>query len=257
MPAPTLHVALVSNHPSVTPRELARVASAISVQVTRDLAPAWGISATVDPFHSLDDVPHTHMPVIVEADIDTPGAAGVHENEQDGSPFALVAYSPDWSLTASHETLEMLVDPSGSRLFPCTLDGQPVKVLAEVCDPSEDDAYAYSINGVKVSDFYYPSYLDPQGDLVCAKNSPLTPLGVLPGGYLSYVDASGTWHQITWFDGDTPTITTLGRLVKTGSWRSVIDKHVNARRAGIALPPVLASHTDTSLKAQIARLKAR
>jgi len=53
--------------------------------------------------------------VIIVADVK--GAAGVHL-DRNGQPFALVEYGQGWwSLTASHETLEMLADPWGNRLI--------------------------------------------------------------------------------------------------------------------------------------------
>jgi hypothetical protein len=42
-------------------------------------------------------------------------AQGIHLSEDNGQPFALTAYCDDWSLTTSHESIEMLVDPSGNR----------------------------------------------------------------------------------------------------------------------------------------------
>src|SRR5207244_12011882 len=58
----------------------------------------------------------------------------------DGQPYALVLYTQSWSLTASHETLEMLADPWGSRLVggSSIQAGQGrVRYLIEVCDPCE------------------------------------------------------------------------------------------------------------------------
>jgi hypothetical protein len=91
----------------------------------------------VDAFPTLEDVPIGYWPILVQEDINTPGAAGVHL-DKDGQPFALVQMSNSWSLTASHEMLEMLADPFGNRLVP----GQSpksrqgrVEFLVEVCDP--------------------------------------------------------------------------------------------------------------------------
>jgi hypothetical protein len=64
--------------------------------VARDLAPAWGVSATVDPFASLDDVPIGYWPLILSR-----GAlgrqAGVHLDES-GQPYAQVQLGERWSL---------------------------------------------------------------------------------------------------------------------------------------------------------------
>ena len=66
-------------------------------------------------------------------------------------PYALVLWDSGWSLTASHEGLEMLADPSGRRfrrgLSPKAGQGQ-VQFLVEACDPCEADRYAYVVNRV-------------------------------------------------------------------------------------------------------------
>ena len=134
-----LHVALVSETSELALADLLPVSAALQKQVTRDFGPIWDVEATVDPFASLDDVPLDYWPVMVRDDIGTPGAAGVHE-DNNGQPFALVQFSNEWSLTTSHEVLEMLADPFGRRVVagPSIKPKQGrVQYLVEVCDPSE------------------------------------------------------------------------------------------------------------------------
>ena len=116
----TPHVALVSESQSVALTDVSAVAAALQKQVTRDFGPVWGINATVDSFDSLESVPVDYWPVILRDDIDEPGAAGYHTDDQ-GQPFSLVQVDEKWPLTVSHETLEMLVDPFGNR----TVAGSP------------------------------------------------------------------------------------------------------------------------------------
>src|SRR5215813_3735429 len=117
MSALTRHLALVSESKKVSMGDLLRVAAALQKQAIRDLAPIWEISATVDAFEKLEDVPLGYWPMIIRDDIGESGAAGVHE-DKDGQPFALIMAGDldTWSLTASHEACEMLVDPFGNRL---------------------------------------------------------------------------------------------------------------------------------------------
>lgn len=157
-------IALISDTTKLKAADVSRVSAALQKQVTRDFAPIWGISATVDAFDRLEDMPVGYWPVIVMDDIEIAGAAGIHEDKH-GQPFALVTYGDDWALTASHECLEMLADPSGNRLAASASikKGQgKVNYLVEVCDPSEDTAFAYTVNGITVSDFYTPHYFDPK-----------------------------------------------------------------------------------------------
>ena len=188
-----VHVALVSEIQRISSGQLARVSAALQRQVTRDFGPIWGIRATVDAFGSLDDVPLGYWPVVILDQIDDPSALGYHQ-DQDGQPYALVVYTQSWSLTASHETLEMLADPWGNRLIGGSSikpDQGRVRYLIEVCDPCEAPQYAYRINGVLVSDFYTPSFFDSREssggryDFTRAIQSPKT---ILRGGYISWLD---------------------------------------------------------------------
>ena len=154
------HIALTTLTSRVDMGDLVEVAAALQNQATRDLGHIWGIAATVNAF-AYDQIPVGYWPVFVYDHV--PDAAGVHMTEQ-GQPYALVQYGPTWSLTASHECMEMLVDPSGMMTKPgpsIMPDQGRVEYLVEVCDPCESVSFAYSINGVTVSDFYTPHYFDP------------------------------------------------------------------------------------------------
>lgn len=223
-------VALVSETNQITPSDLSRVCAALQKQVTRDFSPIWEMSATVDAFVKLEDVPVGYWPIIVMDDINVSGAAGVHE-DKNAQPFALVTYGEDWALTASHECLEMLADPSGNRLSASSSikPGQnKVNYLVEVCDPSEDVANAYTVNGLSVSDFYTPHYFDPTtaGGVRYSYTGSITePRQVLPGGYLSWTDpATDEWWQCRYFTSKQE-IVSLGSPKRDGrSLRSMIDE---------------------------------
>jgi hypothetical protein len=222
-------LALVAETPRVSHSQLTRVSAALQKQAIRDFGPIWSVNATVDAFASLDDVPIGYWPIIVQDDIGQPGAAGVHLDEN-GQPYSLVEYSKSWSLTASHETLEMLADPFGNRLIagdsPEPGQGR-VEFLVEVADPVEDARFAYKVNGVLVSDFITPNYYDP----VAAPGVRYSfgghldgPRTIAQGGYLSWHDPDGDhWFQEIWFDAQ-PEFRDLGKLTnRVGSLREAID----------------------------------
>lgn len=81
------HVALVSETSRITAAKLAIASAAIQKQILRDFGPLWNISATVDAFPTLEDVPIGYWPVLIQDDIHTEGAAGIHE-DKDGQPLA-------------------------------------------------------------------------------------------------------------------------------------------------------------------------
>lgn len=222
-------VALVAEIPEVSPSQLTRFSAALQKQALRDFGPIWDVQATVDAFVRLEDVPVGYWPIVVEHGIGFPGAAGIHL-DKDGQPFALVEHSDSWSLTASHECLEMLADPFGDRLLAgqsAKEDQGRVEYLVEVCDPSEAQEFAYTANGVLVSDFYTPHFFDPvaaPGVRYSFTGAIEAPRTVLNGGYLSWHDpVSDHWWQQTWF-GAQPAFRDLG-LFQRGeqSLRQLVD----------------------------------
>ncbi len=231
------HVALVpdDNIGGALPlATLNKVAAALQKQATRDFGPIWGVTATVDAFGGLDDVPLGYWPIIVGQEQQNGG--GVHLTH-DNQPFALVDFTPDWTITASHECLEMLADPSGNRLVagdsPDTAHPGRVQFLVEVCDPCEAPSFGYTVNGVRVSDFYTPRFFDPAepaGAPAAARYDFMgritKPRQVLRGGYLSWRRGDGVWEQERFFAGTTPVFKELGRFDKSfGSLRSWIDSN--------------------------------
>ena len=199
------YVALVPYDAHVPMDELLRVSAALQTQVVRDLSPLWGVSATVSPFHSLDDVPPGYATLAVARELPE-DLHGFHLAEG-GQPFALVQHGKAWSLRASHELLEMICDPSGSRSAPSRsladeqraltgrdgTDQGEVEYLVEVCDPCQ--RASYTIDGLEVSDFVTPQYytaLESGGARYSFSGRIKTPLALLAGGYI-------TWRS--WPDG--------------------------------------------------------
>lgn len=224
------YIALVPEIKDFDLAELMRVAGALQKQATRDFGPVWEVSALVSPFASLDDVPIGYWPIIIKEDIGFAGAAGIHL-DKDSQPFSLVQFSAQWSLTASHECLEMLADPFGNRLIAgdSIKKGQGrVEYLVEVSDPSEDAKFAYTVNGVLVSDFYTPHYFDPKasaGVQYSFSGAIKEPRQVLPGGYLSWHEpVSDHWFQAQFF-GAKIKIADLGKIdASAQSLRAEIDR---------------------------------
>jgi len=253
-------LALVSESSSIALGDVMRVAAALQKQASRDLAPIWDITATVDAFEKLEDVPPGTWPMIVMDDIGFAGAAGIHL-DRDGQPFALITSSSDldrWALTASHESLEMLADPFGNRLVagdsPKPGQGR-VEFLVEVCDPSEAAQFGYSVNGILMSDFYTPRYFDPvvaSGVRYSFTGAITEPRQVQRGGYLSWHDpVSDHWWQETFFSGSAPAFRDLGVLTASaGSIRSQIDR-ITGPETAEAMEPARPAATAAGLVASV------
>jgi hypothetical protein len=197
-----MQIALVSRTNALPADELMEVSAALQKQVARDVGPLWGIQATVDGFSRIEDVPSDYWRVVVEDFAALGGEAGVHLAPHDGQPYARVPYSNMWPLVASHETIEMLVDPSLNRLRAGdAVDGSDhrVRYLVEVCDPCQAPEHGYTVNGVLVSDFAAPWYYDPVAVpgipySFCGRLS--APRDIAEGGYLTWFDPElDRWRQ--------------------------------------------------------------
>jgi hypothetical protein len=113
--------------------------------VTRDFAPKWGITCKVQKATS---IPKGAWAIVILDDPDEPNAAGYHDLTPDGLPLSKVFVAAgDVSVTASHELLEMLVDPAIN--CGCQQADQKTWVALEVCDAVEETTY--KIDGVTAS----------------------------------------------------------------------------------------------------------
>lgn len=133
--------------------------------------------------------------VILLSDSTDEDALGYHDQEIGGKPFLVVLPLLDaqdgvaWPTTVSHEILEALADPNCS-LSSVGSDGR-IRAL-EVCDAVEADSY--EIDGVPVSDFILPAWLEPVEGAIhfdymgrCK-----APGEIRPDGYCSFYE-KGEW----------------------------------------------------------------
>jgi hypothetical protein len=255
-----ISLALVVETKKASVTEIKEVSSAVQRQLSRDFGPIWGLEATIDAFRNLDDVPPGYWPIIVRDDFPGMNIIGIHLDQRN-QPFSLVRLSPTWSLTVSHEALEMVSDPWGNRLVPggSPLPGQGlVEFLIEVCDPVGGVAHAYTVNGHLVSDFYTPHYFDPvasPGVRYSFTGALQRPRDVLPGGYLSWREPSSQeWWQRDWVNRREPRFIRLGRLTEDGRpLRERIDSQLTMPDLYYGAPP---DHPNV-VAAQVRRVSAQ
>jgi hypothetical protein len=138
--------------------DLRRLVSALDKQLQRDFVPIWGYPATL---YVTDKPKPREWRIVFLDDSDAADALGYHDLTKDGQPVSKVfvktttAAKQKVSVTASHELLEMLIDP-GAQLWAQNSNGW--FYAYEVCDAVEDEEYV--IDGVAVSDFVYPSFFE-------------------------------------------------------------------------------------------------
>ena len=112
-----IQLGLIDTTETLDANIVAAVAAALNIQVMRDLPQFWPIQATVRHITDPARIPAGVWPVRIVASLPA-GAGGVHL-DQNNQPCAFVLATPDvdeWSVAASHETIEMLIDPWGNRL---------------------------------------------------------------------------------------------------------------------------------------------
>jgi hypothetical protein len=201
-------ISITNSSTVLTDAQIEAAVGALQKQVTRDFAPVWGADA------DLSFVPAGRLPpkgswsLVVLDDSDQADDLGYHDLTADGLPQGKIFAGSDlkggyhWTVTASHELVEMLADPDiNLNAFVQATGRTGVLLSYEVADACEADEYGYRIDGVLVSDFVYPAWFETFRAARSARFDHVghidKPLGILPGGYLSTFDvSSGTgWHQ--------------------------------------------------------------
>jgi hypothetical protein len=240
-----VHVAIVDKTNTVSPQDMALLAGALNSQIQNDVAPVWHVAATCGAY--ADVPPHT-WGIVIEQSLDQPGALGYH-TDANNQPISYIEMTPDYSVTCSHELLEMLVDPWGNRMhaalppqgsnfsdFGLKDVNERVYYLLEVCDPCENSSY--QTGGVLVSDFLTERWYR-SSPVACAEYSHTgycaQPRQVAEGGYVSFANTSGEWFQVFCVNGQLEK-QDLGNFNKAsfGGLREWVDQKAREHRAAHA-----------------------
>jgi hypothetical protein len=192
---------------------------AINRQIKEDFEPYWSMGATLrleGKTTKPDKVKNPDLRgdaiIYLWDQLDVDDALGYHDRNFRGIPYSFVFYEltkklgESWTVTLSHEALEMIADPEVNLLsagpHPKNQNREAL-YWYEVCDAVQGDTYL--IDGVEVSNFVLPLYFT-SGDEYKGRNdflgkkhgsTTLTSFGVNPGGYMGYVDpTNGKTDQI-------------------------------------------------------------
>ena len=205
-----IQISVINESTVLKDTEIIPVISVLQKQVTNDFRPAWGVDAELTFVPKNAVAPAGSWWLVVLDDSDQAGALGYHDLTSDGLPIGKVfaasdlKYGNSWTVTASHELLEMLADPNiNLTVFVQNANTTGRLYAYEVCDACEDDSLGYAIDNVLVSDFVYPAWFESfradgstQFDRV---NKIAAPLQLVSGGYIGVFDVTaGTgWQQQT------------------------------------------------------------
>jgi hypothetical protein len=150
----------------VSDRDARRAVAALRTQLRDHFAPAWGKGADLR-YVARGAKPRAEAWQLVLLD-QRDANYGFHELTRTGLPLGKVFVREanqtrlGWTCTASHELLELLVNPDTT--FGVLVEDRslgPRIYSYEVCDPVQDDRFGYEIDGVPVSDFVYPAWFEP------------------------------------------------------------------------------------------------
>jgi hypothetical protein len=197
---------------------------AINRQIEEDFEPYWsygaklrleGRSAKQPSKIDLADMRGDAI-IYLWDDLDIDDATGYHERNSRGIPYGFVftelsrELGENWTVTLSHEALELVGDPEVNLLAmgPHPAQKRDVFHWYEMCDAVQ--AETYEIDGIEVSNFVLPLYFTSsnerggRNDFLGRKHEgkTLRSFNVNPGGYVGFYDPRKRDHATFAIEGD-------------------------------------------------------
>ncbi len=212
MSFPTISVV---NFSDLADNEVQAAIRAVNRQIQEDFAPIWGAvwdlrlhGSSFDP-NDIDSLVEEFIQgeavLYLVDEPHLPGAAGYHAINGREMPYGFVFITDpnDWTVTLSHEALELIIDPTVNVLVPGP-DPRPerpnntVLHTYEVCDAVERTSYL--IDEIRVSNFITQQWFFPD-DAPGTRNDFLG-VGVpsfdaTPNSHLAFLDLNQGW--VTYF----------------------------------------------------------
>jgi len=204
--------------------EFQRAIRAINRQIKEDFEPYWSLGATL----RLEGKSTPKMKqgaadmrgdavLYVRNEVRVSDTLGYHDTYNRGIPFGVVftelseELNESWTVTLSHEALELIGDPEVNILVMGPHPEQPKRNVFywyEMCDAVQDESYA--IDGVEVSNFLLPLYFTSteerggRNDFLGRRHGgkTLRSFGVNPGGYVGFYNPKTGKHQTFEREGD-------------------------------------------------------
>jgi hypothetical protein len=204
-------ISIVNKTKSLRDRDVQTTIRAINRQIEEDFEPYWSFGANLRLEGTVPGSPSKEHPqdlrgdgiIYLWDDADVDDALGYHDANNRGIPYGFIftklcqQLGESWTVTLSHEALEMVGDSQGNLLVQGPHPRHPNKMVFhwfEMCDAVQSETY--EIDGVEVSNFLLPLYFTIGQQLGArneflgrrARQKPLQSFGVTPGGYIGYYD---------------------------------------------------------------------
>ena len=250
--------------------DLQVVVRAVNRQIAHDFEPYWNVSAELRLEGPTTKRPSkVHLPelrgdaVVYVWDHVDPDALGYHNANARGIPFGFVfldiaeQLEEPWSVTLSHEALELIGDPEVNLLVAGPHPGDRRREVFhwyEMCDAVQ--AESYKVDGVDVSNFVLPLYFTRDAEAGSRNDflgrrydgKTLASFGINPGGYIGFYNPATRKHETFAIKGDTQArqrLTTKSQAQRTRRSLRYRSNHAlplhersRPRRPVRALPPV-------------------
>jgi hypothetical protein len=198
---------------------------AVNRQIAHDFNPYWSMGAELRLEGAIGEDPDDEgLPelrgdaiIYLWNEVDVEDALGYHEANAAGIPFGFVftelvkQLKEPWTVTFSHEALELIGDPEVNLLVAGPHPGDPkVEVFHwyEMCDAVQDETY--KVDGVAVSNFVLPLYFTQSAETGgrndflgrLTKGKALQSFGINPGGYVGFYNPKTREHETFSLKGD-------------------------------------------------------
>jgi hypothetical protein len=198
---------------------------AVNRQIAHDFSPHWHLGAELrlegpagkDPNSRLLRELRGDAIIYLWDDVDVDDALGYHDTNKRGVPFGFVftelvkQIDEPWTVTLSHEALELIADPEVNLLVAGPHPGDAKAEVFhwyEMCDAVQDETY--KVDGIPVSNFLLPLYFTPyaeeggRNDFLGRLHGgrSLSSFGINPGGYIGFYNPASKKHETFALAGD-------------------------------------------------------
>ncbi|MDH3446221.1 MAG: hypothetical protein OEN50_20045 [Deltaproteobacteria bacterium] len=210
----------IINHTNgkLSDEEVQQSIRSINRQIKEDFEPYWSLGGTLrlegkaGPRPRQQDLADMRGDAVIYLwdNINVANALGYHDRNNRGIPFGFVftelskQLGENWTVTLSHEALELVGDPEVNLLVAGPHPASPNEDVFhwyEMCDAVQAETYA--IDDVEVSNFVLPLYFTGSEE-VGGRNDflgrahegrTLRSFGVNPGGYVGFFNPQSGQHE--------------------------------------------------------------
>ena len=183
---------VVVNQGGVPVDEVAHFVGVAQTWLETYVRPCWPKEAAGSVITMASGAMHGDAPLVLAPNTTIANSLGYHTRMKDGSPISIVEldacrrYNQPWTIAATHEIAEMLVNPALDRFVQADGKNWPL----ETADPVT--SYDFPIGGVRVANVTTPTFwglLGPVGvyDVMRKVAAPLSgPSSIPHGGWMEW-----------------------------------------------------------------------